>query len=124
MFSRPGRRMLREEVTSGRLAAAESKAQLLEGLCDRLNFDAEAAAALHKSLYRQKLETLLEKKQLSGSKPVLSIFVGGYVVFLVLTQVGKGMGFHPFYHRRVSAFHHPLFQSGKCRTCCENIVLS
>ena len=60
--------MLREEVTSGRLDAAASKADVLGDLCTRLNFDPESASALHKQLYRQKLDTLLEKKHLTGGR--------------------------------------------------------
>ena len=65
------RQLLREEVTSGRLDAASSKAQVLAELCERLNFDAEAAAALHRQLYRQKLDSLLEKKSLTGKQATL-----------------------------------------------------
>ena len=39
--------------------------QVLQRLCDKLRFDGEAAAALHKSLYRQKLESILEPKKAS-----------------------------------------------------------
>lgn len=59
------RRLLREAFTSGRLEAAPSKAELLGELCDQVGFDADAAAALHSSLFRQKLATLLEKKKLT-----------------------------------------------------------
>lgn len=38
--TRTRRRLLREEVTSGRLAAAESKAQVLGDLVERVRFDA------------------------------------------------------------------------------------
>lgn len=41
----PCRRLLREEVTSGRLAAAESKAEVLGDLVDRVRFDAGGDAA-------------------------------------------------------------------------------
>jgi hypothetical protein len=61
----PCRRLLREEVTSGRLAAAESKAEVLGELVERVRFDAEAAAAFHTALYKQKLASLLEKKKLT-----------------------------------------------------------
>ena len=64
--------MLRDEVTSGRLDAAASKADVLGDLCSRLNFDPESASALHKQLYRQKLDTLLEKKHLTGGRVSLS----------------------------------------------------
>jgi hypothetical protein len=61
------RRLLREAFTSGRLEEAPSKAELLGELCDQVGFDADAAAALHSSLFRQKLATLLEKKKLTGA---------------------------------------------------------
>lgn len=54
------RRLLREEVTSGRLDAASSKAAVLQQLCDRLKFNPEAAGALHRSLYRQKMDDVLK----------------------------------------------------------------
>lgn len=53
-------------MTSGRLDAAASKAEVLADLCDRLNFDPDAASALHRQLYRQKLDSLLEKQHLTG----------------------------------------------------------
>ncbi|KAL4434488.1 hypothetical protein ABPG75_000929 [Micractinium tetrahymenae] len=59
------KRLLREEVTSGRLAAADSKAQVLGDLVERVRFDADAARAFHESLYKQKLASLLEKKRLT-----------------------------------------------------------
>lgn len=63
----PCRRLLREEVKSGRLDAAQSKAQVLQQLCEQLKFNPEAAAALHRSLYRQRIDGILEeKKKISG----------------------------------------------------------
>ncbi|PSC73353.1 chloroplastic isoform X2 [Micractinium conductrix] len=59
------KRLLRDEVTSGRLAAAESKAEVLGDLVERVRFDADAAKAFHESLYRQKLASLLDKKKLT-----------------------------------------------------------
>lgn len=56
---------MREEVTSGRLDAASSKAEVLGELVDKVRWDSDAAMELHKSLYRQKLSSLLEKKALS-----------------------------------------------------------
>jgi hypothetical protein len=54
-------------VTSGRLDAAPSKAAVLQQLCERLKFNPEAASALHKSLYRQKIDQILEeKKKIAG----------------------------------------------------------
>ena len=61
------RNLLREEVNSGRLDAAPSKAAVLDDLCTRLHFDVETAGALHRQLYRQKLDSLLEKKSLTGT---------------------------------------------------------
>lgn len=62
------RRMLRDEVTSGRLDAAESKAKVLQQLCEQLKFNPEAASALHKSLYRQKIDGILEAKKKIGGE--------------------------------------------------------
>ena len=62
------RRLLREEVTSGRLDAAASKAAVLQELCERLKFNPEAASALHTSLYRQKMDAVLEEnKKITGT---------------------------------------------------------
>ena len=47
------RRLLREEVTSGRLDAAPSKAEVLGDLCERVRFDPDVAKQLHESLYKQ-----------------------------------------------------------------------
>ena len=56
-------------MTSGRLDAAPSKAAVLQQLCDRLKFSAEAAAALHKSLYRQKIDSILEEhNKITGAR--------------------------------------------------------
>ncbi len=65
------RRLLREEFTSGRLDAAPSKAAVLGELCERLGFDSEAAAALHRQLYRERLEALLaaDKNRITGAPP-------------------------------------------------------
>ena len=63
----PCRRLLREQFRNGRLDAATSKAQVLEELCDKLNFDADAAAALHKQLYREKLMSVVADKRISGT---------------------------------------------------------
>ncbi len=68
------RRLLREEFTSGRLDAAPSKAAVLGELCERLGFDAEAAAGLHRQLYRERLEALLaEDKRIGGTRPGLGL---------------------------------------------------
>ena len=37
-------------------------AQVLERLCDRLRFDGEAAAVLNKQIYRQKLDSIIDRK--------------------------------------------------------------
>ena len=40
---------------------------MLQQLCERLKFNPEAASALHKSLYRQKVDQILEeKKKITG----------------------------------------------------------
>ena len=57
--------LLREEVTSGRLDAAPSKAELLGELVEKVQWDGEAALALHESLYRQKLSSFLEKSHIT-----------------------------------------------------------
>jgi hypothetical protein len=49
------RSLLREAVTSRRIDAAASPAQVLGELVGRSGFSPEAALELHKSLYRQKL---------------------------------------------------------------------
>jgi hypothetical protein len=63
------RRLLREQFRNGRLDAATSKAEVLEELCDKLNFDPDAAAALHKQLYREKLLSVVADKKISGEPP-------------------------------------------------------
>ncbi|KAK9806692.1 hypothetical protein WJX73_008929 [Symbiochloris irregularis] len=59
------RELLREAVQSGELDKATSKAQVLERLCDQMQLDGEAAAALHKQMYRAKLDSLIEPKLVS-----------------------------------------------------------
>ncbi|KAL4522238.1 hypothetical protein Ndes2437B_g07974 [Nannochloris sp. 'desiccata'] len=59
------RKLLRDEVTSGRLDSAPSKAEVLGDLVDKVRWDGDAAMELHRTLYRQKLSTLLEKKTLT-----------------------------------------------------------
>lgn len=68
--------MLKELFTNGKLEAAPSKAEVLGDLCDRLNFDGEAAAQLHKQLYREKLTSLVEKKKLTGGSSAFKGIVG------------------------------------------------
>ncbi|GFR49409.1 hypothetical protein Agub_g11462 [Astrephomene gubernaculifera] len=60
------RRLLKEEVTSGRLDAAASPATVLQALCDRLHFRPEAALELHKQLYKAKMGALLEARRGAG----------------------------------------------------------
>jgi len=45
------RRLLREEVTSGRLAAAESKAEVLGDLVERVRFDAGDLLVFYRCLW-------------------------------------------------------------------------
>ena len=71
IVSRAYKRLLREAFTSGRLDEAPSKAEVLGDLCDQLAFDSEAAAALHRQLYREKLTALAEKKKLTGWRGLL-----------------------------------------------------
>mmetsp|Transcript_32358 Transcript_32358/g.81630 ORF Transcript_32358/g.81630 Transcript_32358/m.81630 type:complete len:1052 (-) Transcript_32358:50-3205(-) len=60
------RNKLREKVASGELEAAESKAAVLQEMCNNLRFDPASAAQLHMSIYRQKLVSFLEKKALTA----------------------------------------------------------
>lgn len=64
------RKLLRDEVTSGRLDAAASKAEVLGDLVDKVRWDGDAAMELHRNLYRQELSTLLEKKTLTEEDDV------------------------------------------------------
>lgn len=68
VVSRMYRKLLREAVQSGRLEAAESPATVLQALCDTVHYAPQQAAELHRGLYRQKLESMLEKKQLTGMR--------------------------------------------------------
>lgn len=67
------RRLLREQFRNGRLDAATSKAEILEELCDKLNFDPDSAGALHKQLYREKLMSVVTEKKISGATPGLPL---------------------------------------------------
>ena len=58
--------MLREQFNNGRLDGAASKAEILEELCEKLNFDPDAAASLHTQLYREKLTSVVADKKISG----------------------------------------------------------
>ncbi|GLC39997.1 hypothetical protein PLESTB_000120100 [Pleodorina starrii] len=60
------RRLLKEEVTSGRLDAAASPAGVLQTLCDRVRFRPEAALELHRQLYKAKMSSLLEARRGHG----------------------------------------------------------
>lgn len=60
--------LLREAVTSGALDAATSKAELLGELVEKVQWDSEAALALHESLYRQKLSSFLEKSSITETE--------------------------------------------------------
>uniref|UniRef100_A0A383VE54 Uncharacterized protein n=1 Tax=Tetradesmus obliquus TaxID=3088 RepID=A0A383VE54_TETOB len=64
----PAQRLLREEVTSRRLDAAASPAQLLGELVEKSGYSPQAAAELHKQLYRTKLQQLVAKKKLSSEE--------------------------------------------------------
>jgi len=61
------KKLLREQVTSGKLDAAESPAQVLGDMCDRVGFSPEAALDLHKGLYKAKLVTLTEGRTLTDA---------------------------------------------------------
>jgi len=60
--------LLREAVTSGALDAAASKAEMLGELVEKVQWDGEAALALHESLYRQKLSSFLEKSHITNEE--------------------------------------------------------
>eukprot|EP00889_Picochlorum_renovo_P000843 jgi/Picre1/27873/NNA_000836.t1 len=60
--------LLREAVTSGALDAAASKAEMLGELVEKVQWDGEAALALHESLYRQKLSSFLEKSHITDEE--------------------------------------------------------
>ncbi|EFJ41589.1 hypothetical protein VOLCADRAFT_98450 [Volvox carteri f. nagariensis] len=60
------RRLLKEEVTSGRLDSATSPASVLQSLCDKVRFRPEAALELHRQLYKAKLSALLEARRGHG----------------------------------------------------------
>lgn len=67
------RRMLKEEVTSKRLEAAASPAQVLQTLCEKSRFSAESAMDMHRQLYKQKVQSLLLKGRLSQEVSLRSI---------------------------------------------------
>ncbi|XP_027090876.1 protein TIC110, chloroplastic-like isoform X2 [Coffea arabica] len=59
------RRQLAQAVSSGDLAAADSKAAYLQNLCEELQFDAEKAVEIHEEIYRQKLQQAVADGALS-----------------------------------------------------------
>lgn len=59
------RKRLAQAVSSGELAAAESKAAHLQVLCEELHFDPEKAIQIHEDIYRQKLQQAVAKGELS-----------------------------------------------------------
>ncbi|KAL3530956.1 hypothetical protein ACH5RR_010278 [Cinchona calisaya] len=59
------RKQLAQAVTSGELAAADSKAAYLQNLCEELYFDAEKAVEIHEEIYRQKLQLAVADGALS-----------------------------------------------------------
>ena len=80
--------MLRDEYQSGRLEKAPSKAAVLQQLCDKLKFNTEAASALHKSLYRQRLDSILEaNKKISGETAAVVIKLMTHWLRLVQVSV-------------------------------------
>ncbi|CDP09261.1 unnamed protein product [Coffea canephora] len=58
-------RQLAQAVSSGDLAAADSKAAYLQNLCEELQFDAEKAVEIHEEIYRQKLQQAVADGALS-----------------------------------------------------------
>eukprot|EP00879_Flechtneria_rotunda_P009976 GHRR01010432.1.p1 GENE.GHRR01010432.1~~GHRR01010432.1.p1 ORF type:complete len:735 (+),score=296.51 GHRR01010432.1:437-2641(+) len=60
------KKLLREEVQSRRIDTAQSPAQVLGELVQASGYSPQAAAELHKSLYRQKLQQLVAKKKLTA----------------------------------------------------------
>lgn len=52
-----------------RLDSAESKATVLQKLCDRVRFKPELAALMHKNIYKQKVDSILaEEKKISDER--------------------------------------------------------
>ncbi|KAG8371546.1 hypothetical protein BUALT_Bualt13G0099100 [Buddleja alternifolia] len=56
------RRRLQKAVSSGDLAAADSKAAYLQNLCEELHLDPERAVQIHEEIYRKKLQQLVADK--------------------------------------------------------------
>ncbi|KAL2470925.1 hypothetical protein Adt_39061 [Abeliophyllum distichum] len=59
------RKRLQQAVSSGDLAAADSKAAYLQNLCEELHFDPEKAIEIHEEIYRRKLQQLVAKGELN-----------------------------------------------------------
>ncbi|XP_022868428.1 protein TIC110, chloroplastic [Olea europaea var. sylvestris] len=56
------RKRLQQAVSTGDLAAADSKAAYLQNLCEELHFDPERAIEIHEEIYRRKLRQLVADK--------------------------------------------------------------
>ncbi|KAL2488562.1 protein TIC [Forsythia ovata] len=56
------RKRLQQAVSSGYLAASDSKAAYLQNLCEELHFDPEKAIEIHEEIYRRKLQQLVADK--------------------------------------------------------------
>ncbi|KAL3517987.1 hypothetical protein ACH5RR_020576 [Cinchona calisaya] len=59
------RKRLAQAVSSGDLAATDSKAAYLQNLCEELHFDVEKAVEIHEEIYRQKLQQAVTDGALS-----------------------------------------------------------
>ncbi|XAR58860.1 hypothetical protein NMG60_11014426 [Bertholletia excelsa] len=59
------REQLAHAVSEGDLAAASSKAEFLQNLCDKLHFDPQKAIEIHEEIYRQKLQRAVSDGELS-----------------------------------------------------------
>ncbi|XAR58858.1 hypothetical protein NMG60_11014424 [Bertholletia excelsa] len=66
------RRRLAQAVSEGALAAASSKAEFLQNLCDELHFDPQKAIEIHEEIYRQKLQRAVSEGEL-GTEDVKSL---------------------------------------------------
>eukprot|EP00878_Enallax_costatus_P008337 GHUV01008715.1.p1 GENE.GHUV01008715.1~~GHUV01008715.1.p1 ORF type:complete len:884 (+),score=360.27 GHUV01008715.1:261-2912(+) len=62
------KRLLREAVTSRKIDEAPSPAQVLGELVEKSGYSPQAAAELHKQLYRQKLNQLVAKKKITDAE--------------------------------------------------------
>ncbi|KAK2386625.1 protein TIC110, chloroplastic [Trifolium repens] len=59
------RKHLAKAFSGGELEMADSKAALLQNLCDELHFDPQKACKIHEEIYRQKLQHLVTDGELS-----------------------------------------------------------